>query len=413
MREGYQMTELGEIPIDWHVKQINEVTSYVDYRGKTPPKVSKGICLVTARNIKRGKIDYNLSEEYVPINQYNQIMSRGFPKIGDVLITTEAPLGEIATIDNENVALAQRIIKYRGLPETLNNLYLKHTLMGPYFQELLEKESTGSTVKGIKGSRLHKLSILIPPLQEQQKIATILSTVDEKIEVIDAQITQTRKLKKGLMQKLLIRGIGHTKFQDSVLGEIPEGWKIGKFSDVANNMTKKYSHESGRCIELEHVDQVTGRILGYDDISQKSSVKNHFQKGDVLFGKLRPYLRKYWLSEFEGGCTTELMVFRAKTNSNSKFIFYTVQLDAFIDNAVSKSFGSKMPRTSWSIVSDFTVPIPPKEEQIKISETLSTIDEKLDLLQSKKQSYQELKKGLMQQLLTGKVRVFQSELEIA
>jgi type I restriction enzyme S subunit len=194
---------LGEIPVDWEVVRINEVTSYVDYRGKTPPKVNSGILLVTARNIKMGKIDYEVSKEFIPSDSYDSVMSRGVPKIGDVLITTEAPLGNIASVDKEDIALAQRVIKYRGNKDVLDNSYLKQYMIGSVFQRLLEKQSTGSTVKGIKGSVLHKLNIALPSFVEQQQIAEILSSVDEKLEALSEKKATYQELKKGLMQQLL------------------------------------------------------------------------------------------------------------------------------------------------------------------------------------------------------------------
>jgi type I restriction enzyme S subunit len=199
----FKDSALGEIPVGWEVVKINEVTSYVDYRGKTPPKVNSGILLVTARNIKMGKIDYEVSKEFIPSDLYDSVMSRGVPKIGDVLITTEAPLGNIASVDNKDIALAQRVIKYRGNKDVLDNNYLKQYMIGSVFQQLLEKQSTGSTVKGIKGSVLHKLNIALPPFAEQQKIAIILSTVDKKLEVLSEKKTTYQELKKGLMQQLL------------------------------------------------------------------------------------------------------------------------------------------------------------------------------------------------------------------
>jgi type I restriction enzyme S subunit len=199
----FKDSPLGEIPESWEIKELNQVTDYVDYRGKTPPKVEEGILLVTAKNIKMGFIDYSVSQEFIPEDLYNEVMSRGVPKIGDVLITTEAPLGNVASVNIENIALAQRVIKYRGMQGVIDNKYLKFYMLSPLFQSLLAKESTGSTVKGIKGSRLHKLNVLIPTLEEQKKISQILELVFNKIDVLTQSKTHFTSLKKGLMQKLL------------------------------------------------------------------------------------------------------------------------------------------------------------------------------------------------------------------
>lgn len=189
---------------DWEEKMLKRVTSYVDYRGKTPKKVGQGIFLITAKNIKDGYIDYNCSQEFVEEFSYKEIMSRGLPQLGDVLITTEAPCGNVAQIDNTNVALAQRIIKYRGNKDILDNSYLKYYFSSRDFQSLLYRMSTGGTVKGIKGSVLHTLKVKIPCLEEQQKIANVLSKLDELIEEKKALLSDWQQFKKGLLQQMFV-----------------------------------------------------------------------------------------------------------------------------------------------------------------------------------------------------------------
>jgi type I restriction enzyme S subunit len=201
--ELYKESELGWIPKEWEVKRLEEIAGYVDYRGKTPPKSDKGIYLVTAKNIKFGYIDYEISKEYIPISSYEITMSRGKTKIGDVLITTEAPMGNVAQIDVEGLALAQRVIKYRCTEGVMLNDYLKNTLLSAYFQRELVAESTGSTVMGIKGSRLHKLKVLVPLIQEQEDIIKRFSPIEKKIKIEQSTLTKYRQIKAGLMQDLL------------------------------------------------------------------------------------------------------------------------------------------------------------------------------------------------------------------
>ena len=154
---------------------LESVCNVVDYRGKTPKKVDNGIFLVTAKNIRKGYIDYDKSQEYIAIENYDEVMKRGKPELGDVVITTEAPCGNIAQIDRTDIALAQRVIKYRAKDSTfLDNTYLKYVLLGAEFQNKLKINATGGTVKGIKGSKLHQLTIPIPPIEMQKKIVKIL-----------------------------------------------------------------------------------------------------------------------------------------------------------------------------------------------------------------------------------------------
>lgn len=194
-------SEFGE----WINRKIIEIAEYVDYRGKTPKKVESGILLVTAKNIRFGYIDYEVSREYIGAEDFDEVMRRGQAKIGDILITTEAPLGNVASVDRENIALAQRVIKYRGKKDILDNGFLKQKFLSEDFQALIASKATGGTVQGIKGSTLHNLEIDIPQdLNEQTKIANFLSAIDQKIEVVTQQIEQAKQWKKGLLQQMFV-----------------------------------------------------------------------------------------------------------------------------------------------------------------------------------------------------------------
>lgn len=201
--ELYQDSPLGKVPRAWNVKALDEITEYVDYRGKTPPKSEFGVFLVTARNIKDGFIDYEISREFIRADAFESAMSRGKARFGDVLITTEAPLGNVAQIDREDIALAQRVIKYRGFAGRLNNNFLARFLMADAFQRQLFSEATGSTVLGIKGSRLHKLKIIVPELTEQKSISQRLAGIDVKIQTEQNYLAKLQSIKAGLMADLL------------------------------------------------------------------------------------------------------------------------------------------------------------------------------------------------------------------
>ena len=158
-----------------------DVCDYVDYRGKTPIKTDSGVFLVTAKNVKDGYIDYGASQEYISEDDYEEVMHRGKPEIGDVLITTEAPCGNVAQVNRADIALAQRIIKYRGQSNIVDNTYLKYYLLSPEFQNILNAKSSGGTVKGIKGSILHQQEIKYPKYEEQFKIGSYFNNLDHLI----------------------------------------------------------------------------------------------------------------------------------------------------------------------------------------------------------------------------------------
>ena len=152
----------------------------IDYRGKTPKKSETGIPTLSAKTVKNNHIDYN-NCYYISEEEYRKFMVRGFPKKGDVLLTTEAPLGMTAILDRDDIAIAQRLLTLRGKSDILDNDYLLYFLQSPKGQHLLKSHETGTTVTGIKQAVFRKLEITIPSITVQKQIAAVLSSIDEKI----------------------------------------------------------------------------------------------------------------------------------------------------------------------------------------------------------------------------------------
>ena len=175
----------------WQVCSLEEVVKFIDYRGKTPKKTEDGMRLITAKNVKMG---YLQSEpmEFVDPEIYDRWMTRGIPKEGDVLFTTEAPLGNVTQLDtDEKVVFAQRIIVMQPNREMLDSTFLKYMLLSNLMQERIRAKGTGATVQGIKSQLLKKILISFPrSLLEQKRIVSI---VDQAFEGIDRAIAHTKK----------------------------------------------------------------------------------------------------------------------------------------------------------------------------------------------------------------------------
>ena len=182
---------LGEIPSHWEINRLHHVIKkFVDYRGKTPEKAIFGVPLVTARNVKNQMIDFSESQEFITEELYPQWMIRGLPEPGDVIVTTEAPLGESAQILEANVALAQRVILLKAMRDKINNKYLKYHFVGDFGRRELRTRSTGSTALGIKASHLKVSLIVVPPILEQEQIAIVLDRESARIDALTSKIRE-------------------------------------------------------------------------------------------------------------------------------------------------------------------------------------------------------------------------------
>lgn len=200
----------------------------------------------------------------------------------------------------------------------------------------------------------------------------------------------------------------NTTYKDSPLGKIPSDWhelEFGAFVDIEKSKYNPVEYENVRCLELEHFNQGDGTINGWTYSSEQKSTKNRFKKGQVLFGKLRPYLQKYWQAEFDGVCSSEVWVLMVKNKKcDNDYLFRLIQTHKFIQVA-NVSSGSKMPRADWDYVSSFPFPLPPLPEQARIAEVLGTWDKAITNLQATITQKELRNKWLMQQLLTGKKRL--------
>ena len=179
-----------------------------------------------------------------------------------------------------------------------------------------------------------------------------------------------------------------------------------EFGEIAERSKPRYNpvknEENYPCIELEHIDQETGILLGYVDSKSQKSIKNKFEKGDVLFGKLRPYLRKFIKAPFDGVCSSEIWVLKGKKVTND-YLLYLIQSSKF-NFEVNQTSGSKMPRADWDYISNISFTVPTKDEQQKIASFLISVDDKIQQLSKKKELLEQYKKGVMQKIFKQEIR---------
>ena len=426
-REGYKKTEIGWIPEDWDVNTIDyAVQQILDFRGKTPKKLGMDwgggdIPALSANNVKMGFIDFSAECNLGSEELYQTWMTKGDLAKGDVLMTMEAPLGNVTQVpDNQKYILSQRVIAIKVEGGFIFDNYFNHFLGGDFFQKILFQNATGTTAKGIQQKRLVKLPCIIPPLPEQKKIASILTTVDDKISSIDHQIQQTEQLKKGLMEKLLTEGIGHTEFKETKIGRIPKGWEFYELNDIST-VTRLAGYEyssvweefdSGDILALKGYNIGKNKIIdkGFKYISNSLSLKlnrSRLYKGDIVFPCVGSIGNAVVINEDAKYHINQNI---AKITPNSG-IDPTFLVQFFLSHLCQKEVRrfnatTSQPNVLVGSLRKFRIGIPSSiEEQKQIATILSTVDDKIDILTQKKTQYQTLKKGLSQQLLTGQMRV--------
>lgn len=190
-------------PTTSNLKSLDDVLErIIDYRGKSPNKVFSGVPLITARNVRDGFLDFSQAE-YIPEDEFDTWMTRGMPIAGDVLFTTEAPLGNVARVPSIRFALAQRLVCLRSDKNTMRSDYLYWAMRSPITQQRVVQRSTGSTVAGVKQSELRKVEINTPSLEEQDAIASQLNSVEQARLELLSRLDLATRMQKHLLAELL------------------------------------------------------------------------------------------------------------------------------------------------------------------------------------------------------------------
>ena len=368
---------------EWMVLPLEDcMDAVIDYRGKTPKKKAHGVPLITAKVVKGGRIE--TPNEFIAFDDYEAWMRRGIPKAGDVVVTTEAPLGEVAQLGPERVALAQRLIALRGKTGVLDNGFLKFLMQSGDVQKQLRARASGTTVLGVKQSELRKVLLSLPPFCEQRVIAHILGTLDDKIE-LNRKMSETleamaRTLFKswfvdfdpvrakmegrdpGLPRE--IADLFPSRMVESELGEIPEGWVVGILGDVAEHPRRGIRPDEvapdTAYIALEHMPKQCIALSEWGTADGLESNKFQFKKGEILFGKLRPYFHKVGIAPTDGVCSTDIVVVAPRSKEWLGVVLGHVSSGVFVEYTNSGSTGTKMPRTNWHDMAHYPIALPPE-----------------------------------------------------
>ena len=200
----------SDLPEGWKWISIEEAVRIIDYRGRTPPYSSEGIPHLRSSNIKNGNIIWN-DLKYVTEETYGKYMTRGLPQRGDLLFTTEAPLGEVAFVPEKRFSLAQRIMILRPSKHILDSGFLLYQIRTVSFQERLRISETGSVVRGISSRNFKPFSLIVPPLPEQKAIVSAvehrLSVADEVEKTVVAELKRAEQLRQSILKKAFSGGL--------------------------------------------------------------------------------------------------------------------------------------------------------------------------------------------------------------
>jgi type I restriction enzyme S subunit len=417
IRPGYKQTEVGVIPEDWSVRSADELCELVvDCKNRTPPVVEGGeYAVVRTPNVRDGRFKFE-DLSFTDAASYKIWTERAVPQFGDVLITREAPLGEVCLVpDSMKLCLGQRMMMYR--PDTTKVLseYLLYSLLSKPVQKNLRDKLGGSTVGHAKVDDIRFLKVPVPATHyEQAAIAEALSDADAQIAALEALIAKKRDLKQATMQQLLT---GKTR-----LPGCDGDWRIIQLGRDATlkarigwqGLTTAEYLESGACMLVTGTEFKGGKIawsecsyVDWDRYKQDPNIQ--LQAQDVLVTKDGTIGKVAFVRELPQPATLNSGVFVVRPRNSAfapSFFYHVMTSRIFGDFLARLSAGSTIVHLYQKDFVDFAFAAPSTlDEQADIAKILSDMDEEITALEAEAEKARLLKQGMMQTLLTGKVRL--------
>jgi type I restriction enzyme S subunit len=403
----FKQTEIGELPEEWEVVKLGEVAEVI--MGQSPPGSSYNIEGFGIPFLQ-GKAEFG---EKFPKHEKYTTKPQKIAKKGSILISVRAPVGDV------NIANADYCIG-RGLASVSmkngNNEYLFYCLT--YLKPTIEKIGCGSTFKAIRKNDLINLLIPLPPLEEQKRIARVLRLVDRVAEETRRIVNIYERAKRFALKRLLTRGIGHTRFKQTEIGELPEEWEVVRLEDVARVFSgssapqgREY-FENGifpfvRVQDLARYGQTRCLTEVTDKVNERAVQEHHMvlaRKGTILFPKSGAALEKNHRAIL--GVDAYIVSHLAAVEANpekvdNEFLFWWL---CRIDMA-SLNPNPGYPSIRLEEIKNLTIPLPPLEEQKQIAEMLGTIDAAIENERRYLGVLEKCKRWLLDNLLTGKIRL--------
>jgi type I restriction enzyme, S subunit len=393
------------LPEGWELKHANDLCSQISVGIVVKPSTyyvdeKSGIRAFRSANVGEGFVK---DRDWIYISpEGHHINRKSVLRTNDVLIVrTGYPGTACLVLPEYNGSNCIDVIFARPLTDRVIPSYLCLFTNSEYGKKQVLDGQGGLAQQHFNVGAFKQLKLPLPPLPEQKRIAEILSTWDASIGVQERLITNARTQKKALIQTLLtgkkrLPGF-EGEWRELIFGTIATSEKRRVDPSTIRNPTK--------CLELEHLEPNTGRMLGFCDARAQSSLKTVFEPKHILYGKLRPYLRKFHRPDFAGVCSTEIWSIKAVEEfCSSDFLYFLVQSAKF-EEAVDVSSGSKMPRADWGLVKKAHFKIPCLQEQQVICQLLDASEAELQRFNVQLETLLQEKSALMQQLLTGKRRV--------
>lgn len=417
LKAGYKQTDVGVIPEDWDAGRLEEYFSFISYGFTNPmPTAEHGIYLVTAADISNGRIQFDTARHTTEMAYRTLLTQKSKPKKNDILLTKDGSLGRLALVGEDVICINQSVAVIRP-NDKVEPIFLKMLLESPTYQKKMLEDAGGSTIKHIYITIVNLMTIAAPKSRsEQRAIAAALSDVDALITALDRLIAKKRDIKQAAMQELLtgkkrLPGFSGEwvlkRLGDSSILKARIGWQgltTAEYMDSGD-----YYLVTGTEFKDAYIDWSSCHFV--DESRYKQDKNIQLKENDVLVTKDGTIGKVALITNLPKPATLNSGVFVIRPIDNAfhpEFFYYLLCSNALTEFLIQLSAGSTINHLYQKDFVSFTYKMPATiDEQTAIATILSDIDAEIDALEARLAKARQVKQGMMQELLTGHIRLMQ------
>lgn len=415
-----QNLQTNNIPSGWRETTLGEISKNVAYGYTESASLEKiGPKFLRITDIQHDSINWD-SVPYCKISERDHGKYR--LNIGDIVVArTGNSTGATAVIkDNIDAVFASYLIRFQLDNTKVDYRYIDYVLRSSKWKGFIGGFKGGSAQGGINAKTLSLFELDLPALEEQQEIATVLSSLDDKIELLRRQNKTLENMAQAIFKEWFVdfnfpdengkpyKSSGG-KMIESELGEIPEGWRVGKLGDIGKNIKNIINEENISSqfsyIALEHMPQKSIALDTWQKAENINSNKFLFTRRQILFGKLRPYFHKVGVAFTSGVCSTDILVIFSKIPDYYGLLLMYLSSDRFIEYVSQASEGTRMPRTNWPLMANYQIIIPDLDSISMFNKVMESFINKMELNVYQIQNLSRLRDTLLPKLMKGEIRL--------
>ncbi len=412
------------------ISLLDSVSEIIDNRGKTCPTSEYGIALIATNCVKSSNL-FPTKERIRYVNQHTfDNWFRGHPQPGDIMFVNKGSPGEVCLVPNEvDFCFAQDMVALRANKEKIDPLYFFAVLRSQKVKKMIQNMHVGTMIPHFKKTDFKKIDLPLPSRKIQEFIGNYYYSCSKKIHLNKKSNQNLEKIVKTIFKSWFvnfdpvkakaagkpsglpkeINDLFPDSFEDSKIGKIPKGWKMGKIEEIAKKISEKYKKEDNwseeRLIDLSRMPSNSISLNSFGKGEELSTSVCRFRKYDFLFGSIRPYFYKSGICPFDGVSNTSVFILRGINMFDREFLYFYSSNDITFKKSIQYSNGTKMPIISWKDFKEFCFALPNEELRKYFSKITKPIVEKIIYNIEEQEILEKMRDKILPKLISGELKI--------